>query len=142
MEYPGLFSGSIQIDAKTNKTHGSEHFTCTSLRDPIFEKKIHKIKSVGHGPKLIFPSTGRENLSPCFHPGLFSKIFYNILQLQQILVHEDTGAKKLMGGNGFGNAVSKPQKKFFFVLGTLQGLETSAVRSQSFNLERELPELK
>ena len=68
-----------------------------------FSKKVHKMKSVGHGPKSIFPSTGRKNLLPCFHPGLFSKICYNILQLQQVSVHEDTEAKKLMGGNGAGD---------------------------------------
>ena len=56
-------------------------------------------------------------------------------------MHEDTEAKKLMGGNGFGQSGTKLDKKLFFLVqGTLQGLETSAVRSQSFNLERELPE--
>ena len=38
MENPGLFLGFIKIDAKTNKTHGFEHFTCNPLRDPIFRK--------------------------------------------------------------------------------------------------------
>ena len=43
----------------------------------------------------------------------------------------------------FGSVLHFPnflQKTFFLVQGTLQGLETSAARSQSFNLERELPE--
>ena len=72
---------------------------------------------------------------------LFSKISYNILQLQQVLMHEDTEAKKLMGVNEMYEA-----RKFVhqihleICIGTLQALETSAVRSQSFNLERELPE--
>ena len=67
---------------------------------PIFKKFGTKIDQWDHGPESIFPSTGRENLPPCFYPGLFSKICYNILQLQQVLVHEDMEAKKLMGGNG------------------------------------------
>ena len=85
---------------KTNKTHGFEHFTCNPLRDPHFQKTCTRINQWDHGPESIFPSMGRENLPPCFHPGLLSKICYNILQLQQVLVHEDTEAKKLMGGNG------------------------------------------
>ena len=104
---------------------------------------MHEIKSVGHGPKSIFPSTGREDLSPYFHPGLFSKIFYNILELQQVLMHEDTEAQKLMGGGTVSAKIKLNRgKNFFLVQGTLQGLETSAVRSQSFNLERELPEFR
>ncbi len=114
MENSGLFSGFIKIDEKTNKTHGFEHFTCNPLRDPHFQKICTKMNQWGHGPESIFPSTGRENLPPCFHPGLFSKICYNILQLQQVLVHEDTEAKKLMGGNGVYMPYVKLQKKLFF----------------------------
>ena len=121
MEYPGLFSGSIKTDAKTNKTHGFEHFTCNPLRDPHFQKICTKMNQWDLGPESIFPSTGRENLPPCFHPGLFSKICYNILQLQQVLVHEDTEAKKLMGGNGVCTAQIKPPGKTFFRPGHIAG---------------------
>ena len=57
-------------------------------------------------------------------------------------MHEDTEAKKLMGGGTVRTTAlyKASEKTFIFVLGTLQGLETSAARSQSFNLERELPE--
>ena len=103
MENSGLFSGFIKIDEKTNKTHGFEHFTCNPLRDPHFQKICTKINQWDHGPESIFPSTKRQNLPPCFDPGLLLKICYSILQLQQVLVHEDTEAKKLMGGNGVCN---------------------------------------
>ena len=32
-------SSSVKIDAKTNKIHGFEHFTCNPLGDPHFRKK-------------------------------------------------------------------------------------------------------
>ena len=142
MEYLGSSQGFIKMDAKTNKTHGFEHFTCNPLRDPHFQKICTKINQWDHGPESIFPSTGRENLPPWSHSGLFSKICYNILQLQQVLVHKTTEAKKLMGGERFRQLPRLKRGIFFFIFvqGTLQGLETSAVRSQSFNLERELPE--
>ena len=52
------------------------------------------------------------------------------------------GSKKVDGGERFRHCrgLNPRVKTFFVVQGTLQGLETSAARSQSFNLERELPE--
>ena len=55
-----------KIDAKTNKTHGFEDFTCKPLRDPHFRKKCTKWNQWDHSPEAIFPTTGRENLPPCF----------------------------------------------------------------------------
>ena len=80
---PDYFQDLLKPMKKTHKTHGFEHFTCNPLRDPHFQKICTKINQWDHGPESICPSTGRENLPPCFHPGLFSKICYNILQLQQ-----------------------------------------------------------
>ena len=53
-------------------------------------------------------------MSPQLHPVLFRKISYNILQLVQVLVHMDTGAKKLRGPAVAGDDHAILQKKLLF----------------------------
>ena len=62
--------------------------------------KNAKMESVGSRSESIFSSFGCGNVSPQLHPVLFRKISYNILQLVQVFVHMDTGAKKLRGRAG------------------------------------------
>ena len=71
--YPGLFSGFIKIDAKTNKTHGFEHFTCNPLRDPHFQKIYTKINQWDHGPNQSFHQRDEKTCRHAFIQGSFQR---------------------------------------------------------------------
>ena len=114
MEYPGLFPGMCKIDAKTNKTCRFEYFYLQPHEGTPLSEKMQKMESVGSRSESIFSSFGCGNVSPQLHPVLFRKISYNILQLVQVLVHMDTGAKKLRGPAVAGDDHAILDKKLLF----------------------------
>ena len=131
MENSGLFSGFIKIDEKTNKIHGLEHFTCNPLRDPQFRNICTKLHQWDQGPNQSFHQREKKICRHVFIQGSFQRsatISCNCNKFWCIRTREQ---KSWWGGTVSATAQTKPRKKLFFLVqGTLQGLETSAARSQ------------